>query len=324
MGQKTKPPAGATAKGQGAKNATDLHKARIERYSKAKKRSSEMARFLEEVEPKRAFKVGRCASWLLFHHYFEIDQYRLVKAYFCKQHLLCAPCAIRRSGKLLAQFLPKYEHALKQNPALRTYHVVLTVKNGPDLVERFNHLRSGLKTLNMRRRNTKRGKGNKSEWSKVLGAVGSYEITFNSDTKEWHPHLHLIVVTELPFKQYNLAGEWLGITGDSHQVRGKTTGQKNDPVRDFQEVFKYSLKFSELELYQNYVAFDELRGKQLFMSTGIFRGMKVPEKLTDDTIEEKKYIELMYRYYENYGAYSLVDKKKKVVKKKSALSDRRG
>lgn len=316
MVQKTKPPAAGTAKGRRVKSANEIHKALVERYSKAKKRSNEMAAFIAEFEPKRSLKLERCASWLLFHHYFEIDQYRLVKACFCHQHLLCPPCAIRRAGKLLAQFLPKYEQALAQNPALYVNHVVFTVKNGPDLMERFNHLKKGFKTLEMRRRDTKRGKGDKSEWSKVLGAVGGYETTWDDKAKEWHPHLHLITVSELPLKQYNLKGEWLQITGDSHQVKVKRTGLIGDPVQDFQEVFKYAVKFSELDLYHNYIAFDELKGKRLFFSTGIFWGMKLPDKLTDDTIEEQKYIELMYRYYENSSGYALVDMKKGVVVEK--------
>ena len=36
-----------------------------------------------------------CGTWLCFHYYEQPDEYRLVCANFCDQHLLCNFCAIR-------------------------------------------------------------------------------------------------------------------------------------------------------------------------------------------------------------------------------------
>lgn len=276
---------------------------RLQRYGKAKKRSSRMAALIQEFEPKRALKIRNCASWLLFHHYFEVNEYRLVKAYFCKQHLLCAPCALRRAARLLAEFLPKYNQVITENPALKTSLVTLTVKNGEDLAERFNHLQNAVKTLQARRRDSKRKRkwGESSEWSKVLGAIGSYEVTYNNDTQEWHPHVHIIVVSETDLSEYRLKGEWYQITGDSHQCDVSPVRNPDDPAKDFQEIFKYNLKYSDLSEYLNYVAFHNLQRRRLLFSVGLFRGVKVPDKLTDDPLKDQLYIELMYKYFEDHG-----------------------
>ncbi|MFG4936873.1 hypothetical protein ACF0DY_32410, partial [Pseudomonas aeruginosa] len=69
-----------------------------------------------------------------------MDKIRLHAASFCKQHLICPLCAIRRGAKSLAAYLARYEVIRAQHPHLSPYLVTFTVKNGPDLAERFEHL----------------------------------------------------------------------------------------------------------------------------------------------------------------------------------------
>ena len=55
-------------------------------------------------------------------------------------HLLCPLCAIRRGSKALKSYLDRWAAIQAEKPAMRPFLVTLTVKDGEDLSERFNHL----------------------------------------------------------------------------------------------------------------------------------------------------------------------------------------
>jgi len=119
-------------------------------YSRRKARAVDMADYIHtQRQPKKRPDIEKtftnlkqCASYLVFNDYYTIDDLRLVKAHTCKQHLLCPFCAMRRSGKFVAKNLPKVEQVINENRSRIPVMVTFTVKNGPDLQERFNHLRN--------------------------------------------------------------------------------------------------------------------------------------------------------------------------------------
>lgn len=193
--------------------------------------------------------------------------------------------------------------------------MTLTVKNGENLDERFNHLQKSLKTLLQRRRDCKRGKGYKSVWGDVAGLVGSYEITNKGNG--WHPHAHIITLSNDYLSKAALADEWCRTTGDSFQVDAQPIRHPEDPAQDFVEVFKYAVKFSELSLYHNYVVFHVLSGRNLIYSAGLLRGVKIPKTLLDDPIKDEPYYELMYAYFKGEGYKQTPIKERKYAKKKT-------
>lgn len=263
--------------------------ARIARYSKAKARSLDMANYARTADHvKEAQKLDRCGNYLHFRHYYTVDKVRLHSAQFCKKHLLCPLCAIRRGAKTLKAYLDKLIVVQGERPALRPYLVTFTVKNGPDLWERFRHLRSNYQRL-CKMRSLGRGV---SEVEKAEGAVWSYEVT--NKGKGWHPHLHAVWLCESAPDQAKLRAEWEARTGDSFMVDVRPIEQ--EPVQGFLEVFKYALKFSELELADNLEAYDVLKGERLVASLGCFRGVEVPEELTDEPLDDLPFVDLFYRY----------------------------
>ena len=64
----------------------------------------------------------------------------------------------------------------------------------------------------------------------------------------------------------------------------------------FCEVFKYALKSSDMEIPDTLHAFDVLRGKRLIASAGCFRGVEVPEELTDEPLDGLPYVEMLFRH----------------------------
>lgn len=318
---------------------------RISRYGKAKARSLENCNFLDRYSKslvgsipvkglngdyfedsaeyskvnKLRSTLSDCSNWMVFHHYYTVDKVRLARGSFCKKHLMCPLCAIRRGAKSLKAYLDRYEVIRSENPNLRPYFLTLTVSNGHDLSERMAHLNNSFKKYMKRKRTAESLGRGYCELNKIEGGVFTYEFTY-SDEKGWHPHLHMVALCDpnnLPNfpigsksgqakRNSLLSQEWLDVTGDSYIVDFRPI--ENDPVEGFIEVFKYALKFSDLTPEKNYEAFKLLSGKRLQGSFGAFWGVKVPETMTDDLLDELPYIELIYRY--TRSGYSLDEYKK--------------
>lgn len=283
---------------------------RVDRYGKAKKDALDMADFISQSDDpqlqKVAQRVSTCGDYLVFRHFYTIDQVKLHGARLCLKHLLCKLCAIRRGAKYLAAYLQRFELLRAENPRLRAYLVTLTVKDGDDLKERFEHLHRSQRELWKQK---SRGRG--SPLDGVAGAVWSYEVKRGAGSGKWHPHLHMVVLAEyLPSEDYQegtlgaLSAAWHNITGDSFMVNVKPISQE-DPASGFIEVFKYAVKFSEQSQADTLHAFLTLRGKRLIASSGAFRGVPEPVDLLDDSeaLEGLPYVTLFYRYLP--GGYTL-------------------
>lgn len=319
---------------------------RISRYGKAKARALENCNWLaeyskslqgiigvsglngselhdsperEDVEKLRS-SLNDCSNWMVFHHYYTIDKVRLARGSFCKKHLMCPVCAIRRGAKSLKAYLDRFEVIRAENPDLKPYFLTLTIANGSDLKERIEHLQKSFKKYMKRKRTADSLGRGFCELNKIHGGVFTYEFTY-SEKNGWHPHIHMVALCnpkdlpDFPIGSRNgkkkqesrLSKEWLSVTGDSYIVDFRPI--ENDPVEGFIEVFKYALKFSDLTPDKNYQAYSLLKGKRLQGSFGLFWGVQVPDVMTDDLFDELPYLELFYRYTK--AGFSL-EKTKKV------------
>jgi hypothetical protein len=306
MDHKGKPPMFPVAlAGHGDKGGSeyDRREDRLNRYGTARDRARQMLGYMREHEPaeeKRIALLRDCGEYLVFNHYFTQGLFRLVGANFCKQGLLCPLCAIRRGAKQVQAYLDRLAVVLKENPTLKPFLVTFTVTNGPDLLERFNHLQKSLQRLHDRRRDYfKKGRGY-TEAANAQGAVWSFEVT--NREKGWHPHVHAIWLCEDHPNMYRLREEWKAITGDSFMVDVRQI--EGDPAEGFVEVFKYALKFSDLTLAQNVEAWRAFQGRRLVGSFGAFRGVDVPASLLDEHLDALPFVRLFYRYLPGVG-YSL-------------------
>lgn len=273
---------------------------RVDRYGKAKKSALDVAEYMATLPQHQAMAktVKGCGNYLLFRHFFTVDVVKLHAASFCRKHLLCPLCAIRRGAKALAAYLDRFEVIKRTSADLRPFLVTLTVKDGPDLRERFQHLHKSQRELWMRKH---RGRG--SVLDCVQGAVWSYEVKRGQGSGLWHPHLHMIALSASAPDAEKLASEWHDITGDSFIVDVRPISQ-DDPASGFVEVFKYAVKFSDQEPADTVHAWETLAGKRLLGSAGCFRGVDIPEDLTDDPGDYLglPYVDLLFRYLR--GGYS--------------------
>ena len=271
---------------------------RIARSGQAHTRTVQMLDHLESDESEEATKtaarLASCGNYLHFREYFTVGKVRLHNATFCKQHLVCPLCAIRRGAKALGAYLTRWEVIRAERPELKPYLLTLTVKNGDDLEERQAHLTDSIKLLMQRRRYFNAGTRGApyTELCKALGAVYTLELTNKGNG--WHPHCHMIVLAASEPSQEALSIEWHKITGDSFIVDCRPiTG---DPAEGFMEVFKYAVKFSDLDLADNWHAAQILKGKRLLNSFGLFRGVQVPESLLDEPLDGLPFWDRFYRF----------------------------
>lgn len=284
---------------------------RLQRYGAGKTRALDMAKYITENTKskwddrkrntetgKLAAKLSNCADFLIFKRYLTVDEVRLHAANFCKKHLLCPFCAMRRGTKYLQAYKDKLDVVLQENPKIRAYMVTLTVKDGESLQERFAHLRSALKKYTEQRRNSLKGQ-RQVEYAKALGGVMSIEIKRGKNSGLWHPHVHMIWLCEEVPNASQLSKEWLELTGDSYIVDVREFYGES-VVDGFLEVFKYALKFSDMELSDNWEAYQLLKEKRLVDNFGLLRGVKVSEELTDEDIDED-FVYMLYYFARNSG-----------------------
>jgi len=272
---------------------------RLKRYGIAKKRALAISDYIREYQPdhsKLYLAIRDCGSWLRFRDYYTVGEIRLAGACFCKKHLLCPLCAIRRGAKHLSRYIDRFQALIAAKPVLTAYMVTLTVKDGPDLAERFNHLQKSLKQLHKRRHIPRAT----SEARKASGAVWSYEVKRGKGSGIWHPHVHAVWLCEVPPDQAALGSEWHKITGDSYIVDVRPIDQDN-PVTGFLEVFKYAVKFSDQPEEDTWHCYETLKGKRLVGSFGDFFGIPEPDELTDDPLEGLPYVDYFYHYIPSTG-----------------------
>jgi len=289
--------------------SADKHRERISRLSECKKRSRQMANYIKrnDHDLDLALSLQGCANYMVFNNYYTIDQTRLSRVHTCKKHLLCPFCARLRGAKQVGSYLGKFKHLMKENPKLIPALLTFTIKNTDDLKTGTEHLTNSFrKFLEHRRQFFKKGRGY-NELCKVDGAVFSIEATFNEKDGTWHPHLHALVLLTDYIDIEKLSAEWHKITGDSYivDIRKLKGDSDSEMAEAFSEVFKYALKFSDLPLDKNLDAFRALRGKRLQGSFGSFRGVTVPETMTDELFEGLPYLELFYTFKARLGSYDL-------------------
>ena len=250
-------------------------------------------------------KIADCANWLVFNNYYTVDQIRLAGAHSCDKHLLCSFCAARRGSKYLQTYLDKFQTVIQENPNLKAVMFNLTTKNGDNLEERFKHFMGSLRKLLEKRRNALKGNSS-TELEKAIAGVYSVEVT--NKGKGWHVHLHAVVLLSDWLDLHELSREWEQVTGDGSKVVFATrlgygaemfdqAGQINPKiVESFAEVFKYALKFSDLDHGDRLHAWEIMRGKRLVGSWGAFRGVKPPEGVLDDLLDDLPFMQLLYRF----------------------------
>lgn len=284
---------------------------RLERYANGKTRALHIADYIRRTYPSEkdlVAKLSSCAKELLFKEYVSGDLL-LHGAITCKKHLLCPFCAIRRGAKYLRAYMERLALLYAKNAIdgdLRPFLVTLTVRDGENLKTAYKAIKGAFSRYLEMRRNSLKGQ-KLCQLSKAEGGVYSFEVKRGRNSGLWHPHVHMVVWCREMIDSAELSREWLDLTGDSFIVDVRPlVGRdgKDSLTAGFCEVFKYAVKFSDMNEADTFEAYTVLTRKRLVGSFGFLHGVKPPENLLDDDLEgDIPYRLLMYQYSPEVAKY---------------------
>ncbi len=138
------------------------------------------------VPESKTQKFGVCAEVLLFAISTD-DKKKLRNAWFCKDKL-CPVCQWRRSLKMGYYNQQIIKQITLADVNGKYVFLTLTVKNckGEDLKSTIQMILKGFDRM-FRRAVFKKN---------VLGFIRSLEVTYNEKTREFHPHLHVLILMD--------------------------------------------------------------------------------------------------------------------------------
>jgi hypothetical protein len=187
--------------------------------------------------------------------------------------LFCPDCASGRANLLARQTKSKVAHVMKTTQG-RLCFLTLTMKNSATLEKGLAKLKNSFAKF----------KRKKVFRDSVKGYFGGFEYTFNPQTKDFHVHLHLIILRGKFWNQSDISDTWRDVTGDSFIVDIREIRNAHKGVK---ELCKYIVKPLDLLAMSD----DKLRevmmmkkGTRMFVSGGCFYNVKLDD--ADDDADE--------------------------------------
>ena len=211
------------------------------------------------ISDNRLLALDQCGNFLKFGQYADGSK-KLAEAHFCGLRL-CPQCNWRRSLKLFAQVSVITDAILHDKPSVRFLFVTLTVKNiaGHEIKETLDRMNKGFQALTQPKQQYKAAAGLQKS---LLGYMRAIEITYNSGTNTFHPHLHIIFeVDEKYFSsrvRYISQAQWRQMWQDVMHldyepmvnVKAIKTAGKSNP-KAVAEVAKYPVKSADIITVKN-------------------------------------------------------------------------
>jgi hypothetical protein len=203
------------------------HSEQLALYADAKQRQQRVAQWMLQHAPdlvKQQQTLTVCASLLIFHHYYRLNKHLLRGGITCKQHLLCAPCSLRRSASYAKAYFRAVQHLLKEHPDWAPVLITKTVRNTSDLGGQFRAISAAHAKLMLRRRHALDAKTlrikNPTIYAAFQGGVGSYEFKIGKNSKQSHLHSHELAFIRTVDWQISPVREerWRKVNGERKQV----------------------------------------------------------------------------------------------------------
>lgn len=260
----------------------------VGQYTKKRLRNKRIAKLYElSGDEKKAKLVGECGSYLEWTVRADGTKY-LSGANFCRLRVcpMCSWNLARQRARDLLRVLQEPEHRGK-----RYLFVTLTVRNctGENLGEVLDMMYAGLRRLT-----------NKNTYlqKRTLGMIKKLEITYNKNTKEFHPHFHLLCEVKPEYfrkdnKNYvthdELMKKWRWACGLDYDPRVNIEAVRTVARHDgsVEEVTKYAAKDSQygysLETFKIFCSV--LHGRRLYTPTGSIKKTMARLKIDPDSFE---------------------------------------
>lgn len=270
---------------------------------------------------KKAERLENCSSYLAFSR---VDgKMKMVKTNLCRVRL-CPMCAYKRSLSIYRNTREIYDLLIKKEPHSKFLFITLTIQNVSG-----DSLKSAIDSLNRGFQNIIRQKAFKRI---SLGTMRTIEITYNSKTNTYHPHIHILLhtTTELYagrnyITQQKITDMWAAAAGLSYTPIVDIRRFKSNTKRELAEVAKYAVKPTDYVGKPDHVIItldDVLHKRHLYSLAGSFkeaqRELKIKDmEERDDYLDKIRDLEaelILYRWHFGQNKYMKAETTKDIVK----------
>lgn len=265
---------------------------------------------IDKATPEKAQRLKECGNLVLIN-----QQGKLFSANFCKNRY-CPICQWRRSRKAFAKSY-KVQKRMEQKYDYNYLFLTLTLRNTPDLAKGIDDILKSFKNLQ-----------DTSQYRKVVrGFIRTLEITYNQQSKEWHPHLHIILAVKQDYftnaELYTDRETWARLWKQSAKIEYYPQCDirkidNNERENAIAEVSKYMVKPIDIDISAEtekiYTSLlKSTFGRRLTSTGGDYRKeFKEVQNETDETDEYLKNTEVLYTY--EYNNYNYIMKEVKELK----------
>lgn len=248
---------------------------------------------LNLISDSRLFDLEHCADTLLFMQNAE-GKKKLKSANFCRLRL-CPMCQWRRSLKMFGQVKKITDKILESDKSIRFIFGTFTIKNCDvqNLETCINILNNKFLYLVSKNKTFAPAKKLKQN---LLGYLKAVEVTYNTQDKTYHPHLHVIFAVRPNFfagkQNYMTKKEWINLwqqaLGVDYKPQTDIRAIKSGTAKAVAEVAKYPVKTAPILSLPDDEAVEVLKTltlslhkKRFVAYGGIFKTIKQELKLTD-------------------------------------------
>lgn len=291
----------------GKKKAMNLRIADL--YRKAMEKGADL------LTASRYQSLEHCGDMLLFGE--RDGKKKLVRANFCRLRL-CPMCNWRKSLKMFSQVSRISEELLKEKPATKFLFLTLTVRNvtAESLKSAMDAMNGAFRYLFDEGKTFAMAEVVKKN---LLGYLRAMEVTYNSRTNEYHPHLHVLLAVKPAYfsRGYVPQARWQEMWGKAMKLdyvpMVNVKAVKNVSAKVIAEVAKYPTKTENIAQIENeeeaVMALTTLhcvlKNRRLVTFGGCFREIQRRLKLDDVESGDLVHVETESKENLNFVGYAL-------------------
>ena len=278
-----------------------------EKWTEHKILSFQVSQKMMKINKARGYRMRDCGTFIKMTYCNDCDSYFVESTNLCRDRF-CPTCNWRLSLQRYVNMKLLLDDFYLAYPKTVITFLTLTAKNCnvKDLSSTMEKMSKAWHNLNCRRTVKK----------EIRGTARSVEVTYTKNTKEFHPHYHVLIAWESENKKEceilskDIINKWLECCEKNElkaDIKGqcakniygeeikKENGEKNDSsmASAVVEVFKYAFKSKQLDdmplnIFRTFA--EEFAGKRLVSFTGKFadyaRALKLEmEKIKEDDIK---------------------------------------
>lgn len=271
----------------------EISETRTAKWASHKAESARVAEKMKKIDMKRGYRMAQCADTLVYNVCPDCGHIEIKRANLCRDRF-CPTCNWRLSLQRYATMHKIIDAINLQHGQLHYSFVTLTVRTCPagKLADTMTRMSAAYNKM-MHRKIYYTDKS-------IAGFAKSVEVTYNKDTRLFHPHYHIIFAWAGADLSDDIMADWvryaaaegLTATAAAQNAQEIEQGGEGDTMAGaICETFKYAVKSKQLDdmpLKEFRALVKELGGKRLVSFGGIFKRAAESVRANMETVEEEE------------------------------------